>query len=204
MGKEQINPVTRIAQPIARWAALLCGWALMAVVALICIEIVARKLFNSSFQGVDEIGGYVMAVLSCTGFAYALVTNSHVRVDLLIARLPRSAQAIANILAMVILAGIAVFIVMRGTVVLQETLEFGSVSTSPLQTPLWIPQSLWLAGLVLFMLVAVAYAAHGLFLTLTGKTSVANMHYGPPSLLDEVEQEIAALESRDPQSETAP
>lgn len=202
MGKELINPVTRIAQPITRWAALFCGWGLMVVVALVCIEIVARKLFNASFQGVDEIGGYVMAVLSCTGFAYALVTNSHVRVDLLVARLPRTAQAIANIVATLILAGTAVFIVMRGTVVLQETLEFSSVSTSPLQTPLWIPQSLWLAGLVLFMLVAVAYAAHGLYLVLTGKTSVANKHYGPPSLLDEVEQEIAALDSRDPRSES--
>src|SRR5690606_34181864 len=119
---------------------------------------------------------YVMAVLSCTGFAYALVTNSHVRVDLLIARLPRSVQAVANILAMTILAGTAIFIVMRAKGVLDETLEFGSVSTSPLQTPLWIPQSLWLAGLVLFMIVAVAYAAHGLYLALTGKIAAANKH----------------------------
>src|SRR5690606_34715889 len=155
MAKEQINPVTRVAQPITRWAALLCGWALMAIIVFICIEIAARKLFNVSFQGTDEIGGYVMAVLSCTGFAYALVTNSHVRVDLLIARLPRSVQAVANILAMTILAGTAIFIVMRAKGVLDETLEFGSVSTSPLQTPLWIPQSLWLAGLVPFMIVAV-------------------------------------------------
>lgn len=201
MTKEFINPITRIAKPVTRWAALLCGWGLLFVVGLICIEIIARKLFHVSFQGVDEIGGYVMAILTCTGFAYALVTNAHVRVDLLIARLPRTAQAIANISAMVILACITIFIVMRGANVLQETLEFGSVSTSPLQTPLWIPQSLWLAGLVLFALVAIAYALHGLFLMLTGKTVLANQHYGPPSVLDEVEQEIASMESREATAE---
>ncbi len=201
MTKELINPITRIAKPVTRWAALLCGWGLLSVVVLICAEIIARKLFHVSFQGVDEIGGYVMAILTCTGFAYALVANAHVRVDLLIARLPRTAQAIANILATVILACIAVFIVMRAVNVLQETLEFGSVSTSPLQTPLWIPQSLWLAGLALFAIVAVAYSLHGLYLMLTGKTSLANEHYGPPSVLDEVEQEMAALESRETTAE---
>ena len=37
------------------------------VVLFIFLEIVARKLFNYSFQGVDELGGYILAVVAAVG-----------------------------------------------------------------------------------------------------------------------------------------
>jgi hypothetical protein len=34
-----------------------------------CVEMVSRKLFNYNLQGIDEIGGYTLAVTSAIGFS---------------------------------------------------------------------------------------------------------------------------------------
>ena len=43
--------------------------------------IIARKLFSYSLQGVDEIGGYVVAITGTFGFAYALINRTHTRIE---------------------------------------------------------------------------------------------------------------------------
>lgn len=136
-------------------ACLACGWALMGVIALMCFEVVARKMLNFSIQGVDEIGGYTIAVISCIGFAAALGYGEHVRIDLFIVRTGPSLRYWLDVLAYFVTAVVAISIAYHAYGVLEETLEFGSVATSPLQTPMWIPQSLWFGGLLLFAIVGV-------------------------------------------------
>ena len=53
------NPISRLIEPIARWAAILCGWAVLIYSFAVAYEILGRKLFGFSFQGIDDIGGYV-------------------------------------------------------------------------------------------------------------------------------------------------
>lgn len=146
--------LTRIVERVS----LAAGWGLVGVVVLVCGEIVARKLFSHSFAGVDEIGGYTIAIVSVVGFALALVHGDHVRVDLFLSRMrPRLRMAVDRV-ADLFMAGIAVMMVYQGLGVLLETVEFQSTSTSRLQTPMWMPQSLWLFGLALFAVVAVLAA----------------------------------------------
>lgn len=185
------NPIVRAALPLTRAAAILCGWGLLAISALTCVEIVGRKLFGFSIQGVDELSGYALALVAALGFAHALATRAHTRVDFLIQKLGPRARAALNALAMVSLALGAAFIAWKATPVLLESLEFRSRSTSPLQTPMWLPQSVWLAGLVLFALVAAALALHALVLLARGAVSRVNALYGPPSLEEEIARETA-------------
>jgi hypothetical protein len=59
--------------------------------------------------------------------------------------------------------------------VLEESIEFQSRANSPLGTPLWIPQTLWLAGLGAFAIVALAMALHAAWLLLaTGRGSTGS------------------------------
>ena len=153
------NPIARWAEPVTRFACILCGWWLLVIAAFTCVEIVGRKLFGFSLQGVDEVGAYTLAVVSGLSFAHALVTRAHTRIDFLIVKLSQPVRAVLNTLAMVTLALMALFCLWKGAPVLLESLEFRSRSTSPLQTPLWMPQGPWLAGLALFALVATALAA---------------------------------------------
>lgn len=163
------------------------GYALLGLSFLIVIEILARKLLNFSLQGVDEIGGYVVAVTGTFGMALAAVSRAHTRIDVLLLRLPRRAQAWLNLLAYVALGLGAAFMAWMGWRTLDETLAFGSVSSTPLRTPLWVPQSLWLAGLCLFGLAALWTAARGL-VALRGGIEAADRVLAPPTLQEEIDE----------------
>ncbi|HEY6133771.1 MAG TPA: TRAP transporter small permease [Rubrivivax sp.] len=171
---------------------LASGWWLLLIAVATCFEMISRKLFNFSLQGVDEVGGYTLAVTSALGFSYTLLARGHTRVDFLLSRLPAGARAFFNTLAMVSLAAMAVFACYRAFGVLSESIEFESHSTSPLQTPMWLPQSLWFLGYLLFAIVAALMAVHACVLLVKDREAL-NKVYGPPTLEEEIESETGGI-----------
>jgi TRAP-type C4-dicarboxylate transport system permease small subunit len=189
------NPLSRWLEPPARFIAIIGGWWLLGLAFLTVFEIFARKFFSVSLLGVDEIGAYTLAVFSTLSFAYALVMRSHTRVDFLLGHLPGLLRAVLNALAFVLLAALAVFAAWRGWSVLEESLIFQAHANSPLQTPMWLPQGFWLAGLVAFALVATVYGAHALIL-LFMDWRLVNRWYGPMTIDEEVATEASAIMAR--------
>jgi len=189
------NPVIRWLQGPARLLAIAGGWWLLLLSFATVGEILARKFMGRSFQGIDEVGGYTTAVFSALAFSWALVTKSHTRVDFLLGRMPGFLRAVLNAAAYASLAALAVFGAWRGWHVLEESLEFQSRANSPLGTPLWIPQSLWLAGMVAFAAACVVLACHALLLLLTNRARL-NRLYGPMTLDEEIEAEAGAILAR--------
>ena len=173
------NPLNTVLGPLNKVAALACGYVLLFLALAISLEIVARKIFLISFQGIDDLGGYVLAFSTTIGASYALFTNRHTRVDILLARLSGPIQRYLNVLAIISMAALAFFCAWRCSVVLLESIEFQSTATNPLQTPLWQPQGIWLAGIYLFALTASCYAVHALWLLLRKKPGI-NSWYGLP------------------------
>jgi TRAP-type C4-dicarboxylate transport system permease small subunit len=194
------NPISKVAEPIARWAAILCGWGVLVISVAITIEILGRKLFAFSFHGIDDIGGYVLAITATIGASYTMAMRGHTRVDVFLVRMPTGLQRFLNALAMATMAVFAVFAAWRGSVVLMESIEFQSVATNPLQTPLWQPQTVWLVGIGLFAAIATAYACHAVLLYLRG-SPLLNRFYGPMTAQDELEAELTARLEREAQAE---
>ncbi|MEE8272123.1 MAG: TRAP transporter small permease, partial [Alphaproteobacteria bacterium] len=80
------------------------GYMFLALSVFVTTETIMRKLFNFSFQGADELGGYALAVGSSLAFTIALLGRNHIRIDLLHERLPPAVQSVLNWLAIVLLA----------------------------------------------------------------------------------------------------
>ncbi|HEX5513894.1 MAG TPA: TRAP transporter small permease [Gammaproteobacteria bacterium] len=173
---------------LARLAALGAGYATLALSFLVAFEVVARKVFNYSMQGADEIGGYVMAIGVAFSFTYALVERAHTRVDVFYAQCPVFLRAPLNLFASLSLAGMAVFMFHRGVATLQESIEFKSLASTPLQTPLWIPQGLWVVGLGLFALFTAVLALRAIYLVVTRQFGSVNKEFGPRDADDEIEE----------------
>ncbi len=161
----------------SRIGALLCGYLLLFLSFLVGFEVVARKLFGFSLQGADEIGGYILAILATIGFSYTLLQRAHTRIDVSIVHFGQGTQRALNVFAMLSMAAFAVFMAWRGGAAFTETLEYGSIANSPLATPLWIPQSIWLAGLVVFALTASGLAIWAVYL-LVRRPEDVNAHFG--------------------------
>jgi TRAP-type C4-dicarboxylate transport system permease small subunit len=185
-------PPGRVSRTIAGFtdvAALACGWWLIGLSVVTCIEMLGRKVFGFSLQGVDEVGSYTYAVVGSIGFAHTLISRSHTRVDFLISRFSPRVRSVLNLSAMLTLAGLAVLCLWRGTQVVAESIDLKATASTPLATPMWLPQSIWLAGYVLFALVALWAAWDALRLFVTGAHEQVNDRFGPQTLDEEIEAE---------------
>src|SRR5688500_20404614 len=111
------NLFTRSLEAVVEFFAIVCGWWLLGLSVLTCIEMLGRKVFGFSLQGVDEIGSYTFAVVGAFGFSYALLTRGHTRVDFLLSRFKRTQRGVLNFVAMVTLAAMALFFVYRDSAV---------------------------------------------------------------------------------------
>jgi TRAP-type C4-dicarboxylate transport system permease small subunit len=183
------NPVAAFVEPLVRVVLFAAGWWLLVIVALTCVEILGRKFFGFSLQGVDEVGGYTLGVTASLALAYALIKRGHTRVDFLLTRFPPAVQAICNVAAMLTLAAIVAYAFLRGITVLSESIEFQSHSTTPLRVALWIPQSGWLVGWALFAATAIAFAVHALWLLAHDRAKL-NAYYGPLTVDEEIRAEL--------------
>ena len=194
------NPISRVVEPVARCAAVLSGYAVLLLSVMVSIDIVGRKLFGFTFQGTDDLGGYVLAIIAVVGASYTMAMRGHTRVDVFLVRMSPGVQGVLNFLAMVTMAGFAAYAAWRGLDVLMESIEFKSVASNPLQTPLWQPQLLWVVGLALFAIISAAYAIHAIVLLANGSLEL-NRLYGPASAQDELEAELTARAGREAQAE---
>ena len=168
---------------------LACGWWLLVLVALTCVEVIGRKLGAFSLQGIQELGGYTLAVCSALAFAYTQLRRGHTRIDFLFVRMPAAVRAVLNAIALLLLAAMAAFATVRGLDIVAQSIEMKATSSSPLQTPLWIPQSLWLAGWALLALLALVQAADAVRLLVRDRAAL-NRRYDPPTLEEEIKAEL--------------
>ena len=166
------------------------GAIFLALAFVVTVETLARKLFNFSIQGADELGGYALAVGSTLAFTLALVGRNHIRVDVFHDRFPRPLKAALNWLSAVLLAALAVLVVVVSWRVLDESAAYRSTAQTPWATPLIYPQAVWYAGWVIFMLFAVGYAARATWLLATGRIERLNADFHPKSTKEEVKEEL--------------
>ena len=177
-------------------ASRLFGAALIGLSVFVSIETIGRKAFNFSFQGADELGGYVLAVGSSLAFIVALVDRAHIRIDVLHVRFPQKLQATMDWLSIVSLAGLGLFMVYVGRIVIIDTLSYGSTAPTPWATPLIYPQSAWYAALCLFALVALILASRATWLFASGRLDQLLTDFHPKGAIEELEEELSDLENR--------
>jgi TRAP-type C4-dicarboxylate transport system permease small subunit len=185
------NRFTSVLHRLIDFTTLACGWWLLALSVATCVEILGRKFFGFSLQGVDEIGSYTFAIVTGFGFSYALICAGHTRVDFLLGRFPPRVRAALNAAAMLTLAAMALFAAWRAGHVLADSRDLVSTAPTPLATPLWWPQSIWFAAYALFARTAAYAAAHACLLLVKRQWRTLNARYGPQTLEEEIAAETA-------------
>ena len=176
--------------------ATVFGAIFLGLSVIVTIETAARKLFNISLQGADELGGYALAVGSTIAFSLALMGRNHIRVDVFHEKFPVRVQALLNWFSAVSLAALAVFIGWVAFKVIGDTMAYRSTAQTPWATPLIIPQGVWYAGLVVFALVACGLALRATRLLFSGNIAALNTDFHPKSAKEELKEELDDLAVR--------
>ncbi len=140
-----------LAETVSRWGARCAGALILLSAAMVGADVLIRKLFGVTLGGADELAGYAFAIGTTWALGFTLLQRGHVRVDALYSRLPMRAAAWLDLLGLVAFAVFMSLLTWRAGAVLADSLAFGSRAATPLATPQWIPQTLGIAGLCLFL-----------------------------------------------------
>lgn len=146
----------RLVNKLADGAAVLAGIAIVAILALVCVEVLLRP-FRISLLVVDEVCGYLNAAAVFLGLAYTLRDGGFIRVELVYDNLKGAVKQ-----------AVRWFIVVTGTVYVAVLLYFTIIhvyylhqkdvrAVSIIETPEWIPQTAAIVGLACLLLQLVAF-----------------------------------------------
>jgi TRAP-type C4-dicarboxylate transport system permease small subunit len=143
---------------LAGVAALLAGFATLAIVLLISYDVTMRYFFDRPQIFVDEVASFLEVLIVFGGTAYTFRAGGHVRVDLVTGLLAPARRARLRV---VTLALGVVFLAVVIWVTTQSALtawRYGRVSAVMLY-PLWWPMLVIPLGLALFALAMLARLA---------------------------------------------
>ena len=145
-------------QWLSRRAMWVAGFCYLLITLLICFDIFARQLLGFSTESTIELTGYLMAIGMSWGLAGTLFERGHVRIDVLVQRMPLRVRVWLHLASLLALVVSTIFYVYGAVSIAKDSLAFNATDLTTLRTPLVLPQGLWAAGFVLLLLVALALA----------------------------------------------
>jgi TRAP-type C4-dicarboxylate transport system permease small subunit len=168
------------------------GWLFVVAAFFVSFDVISRKFFGFSSQATVELTGYMLAFGIAWGLTEALTTRSHIRVDVLLVRLPAGARAYMHALALAFLVFFGVFLVWRCWAMVGDAWLFGARDSSALATPLIVPQSLWALGITIFFLLAVVMFLEVLLLLVLGRRERIDRLLGPRTIEEDTAEALEA------------
>ena len=194
-------------QRLSLWAVWLGGFSLLIAAFVIVIEVVGRKIGGTEFLGLtmpqfrvpgsDEYSGYIFGGATVWAYAYCLIHRSHIRIDALYNIFPQRVRAVLDVIGLAFLAFYITYLTERAWTVLLGTLEKGSRAATPQQTPLWLPQTVWVGGLTFFTIVTLFLLLYATLCLFTGRTTEVQKLAGTMSVQEEVEEETRGVKEMD-------
>ena len=171
-------------------SATLFGMVFLLLSFAVAVETSMRKLFNISLQGVDELGGYCLAVGASLAFTLALLSRAHIRIDLIHDLLPRGPRLLLNVLAMLAITATSLLLVAMAYYSLRDSIVLGSTAQTPWATPIKYPQMVWIACLAVFAATALGYGVRVVWLGLSGRLDELEAAYSPRGAKEELKEEL--------------
>ncbi|WP_185961523.1 TRAP transporter small permease subunit [Telmatospirillum sp. J64-1] len=128
----------------------LAALALALIFLLVSFEVVTRSFFGFSVQFTWEYAGYLAGAVTFLAAGPALERGAHVRITLLLDHLSPRARDGLDIFATLVSAAIVGLLLYAFATMTLQSWRNGTVASTPMLTPLVIPQTVMLAGIVIF------------------------------------------------------
>ena len=191
-----MKSVLAAAHGISRFGLWFGGALVLLAAVLIGIDVIMRKFFAASVGGADELAGYALAIGTSWGLGATLIERAHIRIDSLYVLFPNALRVILDVAGLVLFLGFFALVAWHGRLVLEQSWVSGSRSQSAIETPVILPQILWLAGLLLFLAVGVVLLVEALRRLLARDVAGTVRMIGTRSAEEEVEVELRSAAER--------
>ncbi len=137
-------------------------WTNVLLMAAIFSQVALRYLFSQNYPKLDEIQWHFYGIVTMIGISYALITDSHVRVDVLHMQLSRRAQRIIEVIGILTLLTPFIYLMIdQGYDYFYESFRVNERSDSPTGLPArWAFKAVIPISFVLLALAALARLIH--------------------------------------------
>jgi TRAP-type C4-dicarboxylate transport system permease small subunit len=105
-----------------------------------------------AIPGLAEVSGFLLVGASFLGLAYTFVNGAHIRVTLVIGRLPMRIRVYVEVFCLAVALVLCLYLAWYLYWLLADSIAFGETSYGLISIPLWIPQSAMFLGVLLFCL----------------------------------------------------
>jgi TRAP-type C4-dicarboxylate transport system permease small subunit len=148
---------------------LLSCLSMVAAFGAVALGVIARELIEINIDGLDAYAGYAVAAALFFALPSTLQNGDHIRVTLVLERLPKRARAFLEWACLAVAAGLTTYVAWYAFRAVWISYVTHDISPAADASPLWIPQLSMAAGCLGF---AVAFA-HALILKWRGRTFIA-------------------------------
>jgi TRAP-type C4-dicarboxylate transport system permease small subunit len=173
------------------------GWLFIVCSLFVTFDVVGRKFFGISSKATVELTGYMLALGIAWGLTEALTSRAHIRVDVLVSKMPLGVRAWMHALALTFLGVLGFFLSWRAWAVVQDSWDFNTHDSSALSVPLAYPQGAWALGITLFFALTLVMWLEVLVLLALGRSDVIDRLLGPRTLQEEASEALEAAHMSD-------
>lgn len=149
------DTIYRFISPVSKVLIGVGSAALAVMMFLTAADVILRYVFNKPIMGAFDITVYMMVILFAFALPYCAVKQGHIRVDLLIGRLPEKAQTIINTITAPLGLGLFVLIAWQ-TIVYMLIQQETHITSSVLQIPRYPFVGLFFIGIACIAIVLFA------------------------------------------------
>ncbi|UYG09627.1 TRAP transporter small permease [Halomonas sp. M4R1S46] len=150
-------------RPLYNLGGYLSATCLVLICTLITAQILGRLIdllttaigvgrIGLAIPGLAEISGFLLVGATFLGLAYTFIHGAHIRVTLVIGRLPARYRVFVEVACLSVALALCLYLAFYLYRLLADSIAFGETSYGLLSIPLWLPQSAMLAGIGLFCL----------------------------------------------------
>jgi TRAP-type transport system small permease protein len=132
--------ILKMIERLSSAGGLISGITILLMSGLILLEVIMRSVTGISILIAEEYSAYLLVVFGSMALAYTFKSEGHIRVDLILSKLPDRGRSIVHLCCSILGSSVFVFVACQawgqcyGSWLSHETSMYYS------KTPLWLPQ----------------------------------------------------------------
>lgn len=111
--------------------------SMVVMVILIFLQVFTRYVMGDAMSWTEEASRYIFIWLIFLSVGIAFVEKKHIAIDIIMDRLPKTAQRVLQQFVYILLMGVSVFLLVQGLSLVEQMQTFNQKSAN-LQLPMWI------------------------------------------------------------------
>jgi TRAP-type C4-dicarboxylate transport system permease small subunit len=156
-------------EKLSYWGGYLSGWLVPIMMMLVVVDVFMRYVMRQPLMISDEFSAYMLVALAYLGFAYTWRQKGHVRIEIIVSRLPSKIYGWVRLIGLILTLAFMLEMDRAAWKMITYALQINLRSSTWLTFPLFWPQMTIFIGFVLLTLLLVVDIARAFGKVRTGQ-----------------------------------